>query len=435
MAEQTDFAAIGFEHLKKACAADAKDEYAEALHSYTIGGEYLLRAVKYAKTPVLKKFYEDKLTLYLARAEKLKAYIKSKSGDGASPSSKNANADQITRPASGGGSGGGDENAMQELLMFERPNVSWEDVAGLETAKRFLHEAVILPLELPHLYGPGKPLTGTKGVLLYGPPGTGKTYLVKALATEARAAFLLVKCKDVFGKYVGDSEKAIDKIFRMARAQKGVAIIFFDEIDAIAKRRGDDTHDVSLRVMSELLQQVDGAQVGQKPDDARVVLLAATNLPWLIDDGMMRRFEKRIYIPLPDDAARGRMLHRLGQKLSPANQLSPEHLEQLVLLTRGYSADDVGNCIRSAGNLLLQKAITATHFLDRTGTLEPCSPGAPGAQELSYKCLTPVQKARIVLPPLRFSDILQAVQETRPSVHPDSITRYEDFTDSLGTRG
>lgn len=170
-------------------------------------------------------------------------------------------------------------------------------MAGLHEAKKNLKEAVILPIKFPEAFkGNVKPW---KGILLYGPPGTGKTYLAKACATESNATFFSISSSDLISKWVGETEKLIKQLFQIAREKKP-SIIFIDEIDSLCGKRGDGGNESSNRVKTEFLVQMQG--VGH--DDKGVLVLGATNIPWGLDPAVRRRFERRVYIALPEIEAR-----------------------------------------------------------------------------------------------------------------------------------
>ena len=191
-------------------------------------------------------------------------------------------------------------SAMREVLV-EVPNVRWNDIGGLEKVKQELIEAVEWPLKHPESFkrlGVKPP----RGILLYGAPGTGKTLLAKAVATESESNFIPIKGPELISKWVGESEKAVRKIFQKAR-QTSPSIIFFDEIDSLASRRGSstDTHGTSDKVVNQLLTEMNGLE-----DLTDVVVLAATNRPDMLDPSLLRpgRFDRIILTPIPDEKTR-----------------------------------------------------------------------------------------------------------------------------------
>jgi len=206
----------------------------------------------------------------------------------------------------------------------DKPNVHWDDVAGLEKAKEALKEAVILPTKFPQLFeGERKPWTG---ILLYGPPGTGKSFIAKACATEASGVFFSIKSADLLSKFLGDTEKQIKNLFELAR-EKQPSIIFIDEIDSLCSARKEGDHETMRRVKTEILVQMQGVGSNNKG----VLVLGATNLPWEIDQAVRRRFEKRIYISLPDiDSRKAITEYHVGKT---PNNLTNEEFEQIAEAT------------------------------------------------------------------------------------------------------
>uniref|UniRef100_A0A8C9FYU7 AAA+ ATPase domain-containing protein n=1 Tax=Pavo cristatus TaxID=9049 RepID=A0A8C9FYU7_PAVCR len=239
-------------------------------------------------------------------------------------------------------------------IVMERPNVKWSDVAGLEGAKEALKEAVILPIKFPHLFT-GK-RTPWRGILLFGPPGTGKSYLAKAVATEANnSTFFSVSSSDLVSKWLGESEKLVKNLFQLARENKP-SIIFIDEIDSLCGSRSENESEAARRIKTEFLVQMQGVGV----DNEGILVLGATNIPWVLDSAIRRRFEKRIYIPLPEDHARAAMfkLH-LG---STPNLLTEADYRELGKRTDGYSGADISIIVRDALMQPVRKVQSATHF-------------------------------------------------------------------------
>jgi transitional endoplasmic reticulum ATPase len=241
-------------------------------------------------------------------------------------------------------------SAMREVLV-EVPKVRWEDIGGLENAKQELKEAVEWPLKYPELFRATN-IKPPKGILLYGPPGTGKTLLAKAVANESNANFISVKGPELLSKWVGESEKHVRDMFRKAR-QVAPCIIFFDEIDSLAPRRGGvgDSH-VTERVVSQLLTELDGLE-----ELRDVVVIAATNRPDLIDPALLRpgRIERHIYIPPPDKEARKEIfkIHLRGKPLA-----EDVKIEELAERTDGYTGADIEALCREAGMLAIREAVS-----------------------------------------------------------------------------
>jgi transitional endoplasmic reticulum ATPase len=243
-------------------------------------------------------------------------------------------------------------SAMREVLI-DVPNTKWTDIGGIEKAKQELQEVVEWPLNDPAAFtrlGVKPP----KGVLLYGPPGTGKTLLAKAVATESGANFISVKGPEVLSKWVGESEKAVRKIFAKAR-QVAPAIIFFDEIDAIASQRSSGMGSgVDAKVVNQILTEMDGME-----DMKDVVVMAATNRPELVDPALLRpgRFDRHIMIPPPDENGREEIFKVHTEKMPLAKGIN---LKDLAKKTVNYSGADIEAVCREAAMLALREDMKAT---------------------------------------------------------------------------
>ncbi|MEM4535543.1 MAG: CDC48 family AAA ATPase, partial [Desulfurococcaceae archaeon] len=214
-------------------------------------------------------------------------------------------------------------------VFVEIPEVRWTDIGGLDDIKQELRESIEWPMKYPHVFEK-MGIEPPKGILLFGPPGTGKTLLAKAVATESGANFIAVRGPEVLSKWVGESEKAIRQIFRRARMVEP-AVIFFDEIDSIAAVRGSDPSGVIDRIVNQLLTELDGIQPLR-----RVVVIAATNRPDLLDPALLRpgRFDKLIYVPPPDYKARVEIFKVHTRKLPLGEDVS---IEDLAKRTEGYT--------------------------------------------------------------------------------------------------
>ncbi|XP_060035092.1 ATPase family gene 2 protein homolog A [Erinaceus europaeus] len=271
-------------------------------------------------------------------------------------------------------------SAMREVAV-DVPNVSWSDIGGLEAVKLKLKQAVEWPLRHPEAFA-RMGIQPPRGVLLYGPPGCSKTTIAKALATESGLNFLAIKGPELMSKYVGESEQAVREIFRKARTV-APAIIFFDELDALAVERGSSSGagGVADRVLAQLLTEMDGIE--QLRD---VTIVAATNRPDRIDKALLRpgRIDRLLYVPLPDAATRREILS-LQLRAMP---VSPElDLEALVLQTDAYSGAEIVAVCREAALLALEEDIQADRVLQRhfTRALSSVTPRLPQASRRLYE--------------------------------------------------
>lgn len=304
--------------------------------------------------------------------------------------------------------------AVSECIV-ENTGITFDQIAGLPEAKRLLEEAVVLPMVLPDFFT--GILSPWRGVLLFGPPGTGKTLLAKATAAKAGFTFFAVTASNIESKYRGEAEKMVRGLYTIARA-RAPSCIFLDEIDALMSARGTgEDNECSRRIKSEILTQMQGitTQNGVVSEDSSgqqckiVMTLAATNLPWDLDEALKRRLEKRIYIPLPDFESR-RQLLELNLKDISSKGLD---LDALAKRLEGYSGADISILIREVSMTPLRRAISGK-TLDEIRQLN---------NDPEFK------KSLVVLP----DDFEKAIEKTKPSVNSADIKKHEEWFQKFGS--
>ncbi|KAI9295988.1 AAA-domain-containing protein [Neoconidiobolus thromboides FSU 785] len=436
-----DFKGKAISIVKKATEEDNKGNFEEAYKLYLSSLDYFIHAIRYERNERLKQTLNEKCGEYMERAENLKVYL-----DNQKSKQKNlvSNNGSVTNSNSGGKSDKKEDevdaeaqkmrSGLSSAIITVKPNVKWSDVAGLENAKESLKEAVILPIRFPHLFNEKR--SPWKGILLYGPPGTGKSYLAKAVATEADSTFFSVSSSDLVSKWMGESEKMVKNLFAMARENKP-AIIFIDEVDSLCGTRGEGESEASRRIKTEFLVQMNG--VGN--DTTGVLVLGATNIPWQLDSAIRRRFEKRIYIPLPELEARIQMF-QLHVGNTPC-QLTPKDYKYLAENTNGFSGSDIAVIVRDALMEPVRKVQMATHFkqvsapdrMDETQTKLYWTPCSPGDKEAVNKTWMDLKGDELMEPPLTIYDFIKAVKVARPTVSAEDQKQHTKFTSDFGQEG
>lgn len=293
---------------------------------------------------------------------------------------------------------------LERDILQKNPNIRWDDIADLQEAKRLLEEAVVLPMWMPDFFkGIRRPW---KGVLMVGPPGTGKTMLAKAVATECGTTFFNVSSSTLTSKYRGESEKLVRILFDMARFY-APSTIFIDEIDSLCSRRGSDTeHEASRRVKSELLIQMDGITNSEDPSKV-VMVLAATNFPWDIDEALRRRLEKRIYIPLPTQEGREALLKINLKEVEKADDLD---LSSIAHLLEGYSGADITSVCRDACMVKMRRTIA----------------------NLTPEQIRSLSKDQLDLP-VSAEDFYEAIRKINKSVSAEDLKKYEKWMTEFGS--
>lgn len=292
---------------------------------------------------------------------------------------------------------------MKEIVIQDE-EVHWEDIAGLRNAKSSLKETVVYPFLRPDLFkGLREPI---RGMLLFGPPGTGKTMIAKAVATESKSTFFSISASSLLSKYMGESEKLVRALFYMAK-KMAPSIIFIDEIDSLLTARSDTENESSRRVKTELLIQwssLSSSTANGVDADSCVLVLAATNLPWAIDEAARRRFSRRLYIPLPEFETR---LHHLKKLMSKQNnRLSEVDFEVISEMTEGFSGSD----------------ITA---LAKEAAMEPIRDLGDRLVDADFNKIRPVT----------VKDFEKAMLTIKMSVSPASLQQYQDWAAGFGSTG
>jgi len=273
----------------------------------------------------------------------------------------------------------------EDDLWFESeiPEISFDDVAGLEDVKTLVRERVIGPIRNPELYRQMKLSAGT-GLMMFGPPGTGKTTVARAIAHEVGAPIAVVDCQSLVNKYLGEGEKKLHELFECARKYE-TCVIFFDDFETIAARR-ESSHEAIGRLVGQLLVELDGF----KKNTNNMLLLAATNLPWVIDPALKRpgRFSEQVYISLPTEEARYTMLKMLTKGVLQTDTLD---FRAYAAMSEGFSGGDMRSLADSAKMNAIRRALkekteeaVLTHedFMD---AFQKAHPSVTGEQLMEYK--------------------------------------------------
>jgi transitional endoplasmic reticulum ATPase len=244
----------------------------------------------------------------------------------------------------------GREDMAKELILAEKPSLMFKDIAGLDDVKERIKEAIVYPFKYPDEYRYFG-VRGGGGILLYGPPGCGKTMLAAAAAGECDAVFINIKISDIKDKYVGESEKKIKEVFNLARGYER-AIIFFDEIDALAGERSGSQEGHERSLVNELLSQMDGLEA--KGTEKQYLVLAATNRPWDVDIALRRagRFDTTVFIPHPEIEAR-KKIFEIGLKDKPCDV----DVAELAAMTDGYASAEIVDICEKAAKIPLRERI------------------------------------------------------------------------------
>jgi SpoVK/Ycf46/Vps4 family AAA+-type ATPase len=285
-------------------------------------------------------------------------------------------------------------------IMDQDPAVHWDDIAGLEHAKKCVTEMVIWPLLRPDIFqgcrAPGK------GLLLFGPPGTGKTMIGKAIAGEAKATFFSISASSLTSKWIGEGEKLVRALFGVASCRQP-AFIFVDEIDSLlSQRKAEGEHESSRRIKTQFLIEMEGCGSGSE----QILLIGATNRPQELDEAARRRLSKRLYIPLPSAAARAWIVRNLLGK-DGLLSLTDAEIESICTTTDGYSGSDMKNLVKEASMGPLREALMQGRDIGNISKDE--------------------------MRPISVQDFMNALQQVRPSVSESELGLYQDWNRQFGS--
>jgi len=360
---------------------------------------------KFQGLALFRKSKSEKMKLVSAKEHQIPELQSSKSADGPIQKPKPAriqrsNLDYKTNDAF-------IETIKKDMYVDSKSlTTTWDDISGLKKSKQALQEAAILPLLRPDLYTGLR--SAPKGILLYGPPGTGKTMLVKAVAHESQCILFSCSASSMTSKWVGDGEKLVRTLFRMA-TDVAPSIIFLDEMDALLGRRksdGNSEQESSRRFKTEFMVQMDGIAAGGGGDcdsdspGKKLLLIGCTNCPWDIDDAVMRRFQRRIYVPLPDRASLRTLWNNLLSKSKDGVSVAPKDVVRLVTMSEGFSCSDISSIANEAA----------------FGPLRDLG-GIEAIRGVNVKDVRPIQ----------MKDFESAIQSAKKSVSNDSLMRYKEW--------
>ena len=362
---------LAAERARAAVKYDKVGMRREAAEQYREAIALLERLIELTEDPVMKKIYEEKQEQYRRRMEALSESLS------VGRSEKDGNLTSVE----------------ESFVIQNPPPIKWDDVVGLEKAKKTILESIVYPMKRPDLF----PLGWPRGILLFGPPGCGKTMLAAAVANEIDAVFMHIDASVVMSKWLGESERNISMIFNAARryeASGKPVIIFIDEADSLTAIRVNEVGG-EARARNQLIKEMDGLL--DKGRQSTIYVLAATNKPWLLDEPFIRRFQKRILIPLPDYGDRLKLFQHYTGRLNIDGDVE---LAELARITNGYSPADIhAICVE------VQTKIVSEFF--EQGGEEPRK--------------------------IRMEDFLEVIRCRKPSIDLNSMKRMLEWNERFGT--
>jgi vacuolar protein-sorting-associated protein 4 len=372
---------------------DKQGQKGRAITLYQKAIESLLQLVQLYPEYGLNKVYVQRAIAYQERIKALQGTVSSNEMNEAANNDEGGGGATMEGNGNGNGVGG---KPNEELVMTEKPKVSWAEVVGLDTAKKAVKEAIVYPVQRPDLF----PLGWPRGILLFGPPGCGKTLLAAAVATEIDANFYSIDAASIMSKWLGEAEQNVAKLFGSARksATDGKpAIVFVDELDSLM---GNHSNEVGgeIRVKNQFLKEMDG--IVDKGKALHVYVIGATNKPWDLDWAFIRRFQKRILVPLADHATRLNMLKLYSSNLQIDSNVD---LQELARLAEGFSGSDIRDVCQSAQLSLIGEFFESGQAMNK---------------EAKPRALT-------------MADFRQIFEERKPSVSLDMLSQYNRWFEAF----
>ena len=369
---------------------DKQGQKGRAITLYQKAIESLLQLVQLYPEYGLNKVYVQRAIAYQERIKALQGAVSSVEMNEAS------NNDGEGGGATVEGNGNGNGKPNEELVVTEKPKVSWDEVIGLETAKKAVKEAIVYPVQRPDLF----PLGWPRGILFFGPPGCGKTLLAAAVATEIDANFYSIDAASIMSKWLGEAEQNVAKLFGSARKSSNEgkpAIVFVDELDSLMGAHSNEVGG-EIRVRNQFLKEMDG--IVDKGKALHVYVIGATNKPWDLDWAFIRRFQKRILVPLADHATRLSMLKLYSSNLT----IDPDvDLQELARLSEGFSGSDIRDVCQSAQLKLIGEFFESGKAMDK---------------EAKPRALT-------------MADFRQILEQRKPSVSLDMLSNYNRWFEAF----
>ena len=374
------------EYANMAVSADRRGIVSLAITYYNKAIDILTDLINSEESPEFKRMYRRALRQYRDRVNYLRG-VSSGSLRNISnikiKDSEDGNRPQTTRR----------ETKKEDILVPFKSSITWDDIVGLENAKKVIKRSIVYPIRRPDLF----PLGFPRAILLYGPPGCGKTSLAAALSNEIDAEFYPIDATMIMSKWLGESEKRVAEVFRYLRerAQHTPVILYIDEVDSLLSVRNSEVGG-EIRVRNQFLSEMDGLK-GKESANLPLFIVASTNRPWDLDIGFIRRFQKRIYIPPPDKKTRKELFKFYLSKVNYSDDIDFEFLADY---TKGYTPSDIRDVVQTA-------VIEVVSELFESGLASD-----------------PNAKPR----PVTMDDLRQALKRVRPSISHVILAAYENWT-------